>query len=143
MENYNYPPPQPQQTSVLGIISLVFAIIALIVSFIPCFGYFAIFIALIPIISSIIVLAQAKKTGEPKGLAIAGLAIGSVALLIGLFWGILLGGFTNQLHENLNNHNYYDTTDSIEEPYYQEEEEEAENPDVEIFTEETDSTQQE
>ncbi|WP_121964046.1 DUF4190 domain-containing protein [Myroides sp. N17-2] len=141
MQNNNYPPPAPtQQTSVLGIISLVFAIIALVVSFIPCFGYFAIFIALVPIIASIVVLVQAKKTGEPKGLAIAGLAIGGVALLIGLFWGILLGGFTSQLQKDLNNHDYYDTTDSIEEPYYQEEE--AEDTDVEIFTEDTDTTAQ-
>lgn len=141
MQNNNYPPPAPtQQTSVLGIISLVFAIIALIVSFIPCFGYFAIFIALIPIIASIIVLVQAKKTGEPKGLAIAGLAIGSVALLIGLLWGSLLGGLGSQIQKDMNNRDYYDTTDSVEEPYSYDEE--AEDTDVEIFTEDTDTTAQ-
>ncbi|MCC9041633.1 DUF4190 domain-containing protein [Myroides sp. M-43] len=141
MQNYNYPPQQPQQqTSVLGIISLVFAIIALIVSFIPCFGYFAIFIALIPIIASIIVLVQAKKTGEPKGLAIAGLAIGGVALLIGIFWGTLLGGIGSQIQKDLReNQDRYNINDTVEEPYYYEDD--TDNQEVEIFTEETDTIQ--
>lgn len=141
MENYNYPPSQPQpqqpqqQTSVLGIISLVFSIIALVVSFIPCFGFIAIVIALIPIIASIIVLVQSQKTGEPKGLAIAGLAIGGVALLIGLFWGSLLGSFGSHMK---NDYNYYDTTDTVQETYYEEDTTPAEEQDVEIFTEESD-----
>ncbi|MGL5275342.1 DUF4190 domain-containing protein [Myroides sp.] len=143
MENYNYPPlqpqyPQPQPTSVLGIISLVFAIVALVVSFIPCFGYFAIFIALIPIISSIIVLVQAKRTREPKGLAIAGLAIGGVALMIGLFWGSLLGGIGSQIQNDIRiNQDRYGINDSLEEPYYYEEDE-SNGENVEIFTEESD-----
>lgn len=142
MENYNYQQPQHNReqghTSSLSIISLVFSIIALVVSFIPCFGFIAIIIALIPVIASIIVLVQAKKTNEPKGLAIAGLTIGGIALLIGLVWGVLLGAFGKHM-EDLNNQNqgYYNDTDSIEEPYYYEEEE-SNGENVEIFTEEPD-----
>lgn len=144
MENYNHlptqQPKQQPQASALSIISLVFAIIALVVSIIPCFGSIAIIIALVPVIASIIVLVQAKKTNEPKGLAIAGLAIGGVALLIGLVWGVLLGAFGKHMKDiNIQNQGYYNNMDSIEESYYYEEATPAEEQqNVEIFTEESD-----
>jgi len=142
MENYNSPTQQHNReqghTSSLSIISLVFSIIALIVSFIPCFGFIAIIIALIPIVASIIVLIKSKTTKEPKGLAIAGLTIGGIALLIGLVWGALLGAFGKHMDDlNIQNHEYYNDMDSIEEPYYYEEDE-SNSENVEIFTEESD-----
>ncbi|MDR2223991.1 MAG: DUF4190 domain-containing protein [Flavobacteriaceae bacterium] len=92
MENAYNPPPTPTQpqTPILGILSLILGIFALIVSFIPCFGSVAVFIAIAPIILGIISIVQANKKGGQKGLGIAGLSIGIIALLIGLFWGLIL-----------------------------------------------------
>ncbi|MDR0229237.1 MAG: DUF308 domain-containing protein [Flavobacteriaceae bacterium] len=92
MQNNYTPPPTPQQSStpVAGIISLISGIFALVISFIPCFGTVAVFVAIVPIILGIVSITHANKNGGQKGLGIAGLCIGAVALLIGLFWGMVL-----------------------------------------------------
>lgn len=62
----------------LGIGGLVLGIIALIVSFVPCFGIYALFIGIIAAVISIagIVIASQKSVG--KGLLIAGLVVSLV-----------------------------------------------------------------
>lgn len=57
----------------LAITGLVIGILALIVSFVPCFGVYAIIIGVIGLIVSIIALILASKNNYPKGLIIAAL----------------------------------------------------------------------
>ncbi len=59
----------------LGIASLVLGILALVISFIPCLGMYAIFPGIIAIILGAIAFMQANKAKSPKGLIIAALVI--------------------------------------------------------------------
>lgn len=132
--NFNIPTPNTQ-TPVLGIIALVLGIISILISFIPCVGVFATILAVPAVILGIVSIVQANKTGGQKGMGIAGLCLGIVALFIALFWTILLTAFApsmkdiydETLYPTLND-DYYDdqadiyVTDSIVEPeYYMEE----------------------
>ena len=57
----------------LGITGLVIGILALLVSFIPCFGVYALIIGIIAIVFAVAALAIALKHDHPKGLIIAAL----------------------------------------------------------------------
>ncbi len=59
----------------LGIAGLVLGIIALIISFIPCLGMWAIIPGIIAIVFSAIAFSQANKANASKGLVIAALII--------------------------------------------------------------------
>ncbi len=59
----------------LGIAGLVLGIIALIISFIPCLGMWAILPGIVAITLSAIGYAQANKINAPKGIIIAALVI--------------------------------------------------------------------
>jgi hypothetical protein len=91
----------------LGIASLILAILALIFSFIPCFGYFAIAPAALAILFGALGLVQASKANAPRGLILSGLIIGIIAFLIAGAWGLLISGGTN-------------STDYIEEEFVEE-----------------------
>ncbi len=69
----------------LGIGGLVLGILALIVSFIPCFGIYALFIGVLAIIVSVvgIIFAVQKKVG--KGLLIAAIVVALLGSAIA-FW---------------------------------------------------------
>ncbi|OMP29944.1 SH3 domain-containing protein [Mangrovimonas sp. DI 80] len=60
-------------TNGLAITGLVLGILALVVSFIPCFGVYAILIGVIGLIVSLITFILASKNNYPKGLIIAAL----------------------------------------------------------------------
>lgn len=106
MENYT-PPPVPQQksgnnTQVLGILALVSGIIALVTSFIPCFGIIALIVAVVAVVLGILAISSAKKFNESKGLGIAGLVLGAIGLIILLAWGALLASFTTAAFKDIN-----------------------------------------
>ena len=67
----------------LGIAALITAIITFILAVIPCLGVVAIVPGIIAIVLASIGLSQAARRNEPRGLLIAGLIIGIIALLIG------------------------------------------------------------
>ena len=66
----------------LGIAGLVLGIIALIISFIPCLGMYALIPGVIAIILSAVGYAQASKSNSKKGLIIAALVISIVGTSI-------------------------------------------------------------
>ena len=66
----------------LGIAGFILGIVALIVSFIPCFGMYAIFPGAIGIILSAIALSQANKGNGAKGLIIAGLIVSIIGTAV-------------------------------------------------------------
>jgi len=66
----------------LGVAGLVLGIIALIISFIPCLGMWALIPGIIAIVFSAIAFSQANKVNAAKGLVIAALAISIVGTAI-------------------------------------------------------------
>jgi membrane-bound ClpP family serine protease len=69
----------------LGIGSLVLGILAAVVSFIPCFGMYAVFIGAAALVLAIVGLVMSSKSKSPKGLLIAGLVCAAVGVGIGAF----------------------------------------------------------
>lgn len=67
----------------LGIAGFVVAVVAVIFSFIPCLGMWAVIPGAVAIILTAIAYSQASKEGANKNLIIAGLIIGITATLLG------------------------------------------------------------
>ena len=68
----------------LGIAGLIVGIIALVVSFIPCFGIYAFLIGLLGLVLSGIAMYIAVKNGAEKGLIIAALIISALGTIIAI-----------------------------------------------------------
>jgi len=64
------------------ITSLILGILGTITAFIPCFGFWAVLFGLISIIFGGIGLGQSIKADENKGLGMAGLILGVVAVIL-------------------------------------------------------------
>ncbi len=154
-QNINTPPPPQQQSTqqnvppkssntpqVLGIIGLVFGIIALVISFIPCLGLYAIFPGVLAIILSVVGLVLANKSEGSKGLIIAALVISIIATLVsGYQYYVLsrtasnlqdaanaLEEFNNQMEKAMDDDSVYeDEATADEEDEYYEEDEEVDN----------------
>lgn len=75
-----------------GIAGLVTGIVALLLSFIPCFGGAAILIGGAAIVFGAIAVSRANTTNSPKGMGIAGVSLGSLAALIGILWMVFVVG---------------------------------------------------
>lgn len=77
----------------MAVAGLVLGIMAIVISFIPCIGLLAIMPAILGIIFSVVGLSQAKKTGQGKGMAIAGLVLSLLAIAwIPIFILLIMGG---------------------------------------------------
>src|SRR5688572_25826262 len=70
----------------LGTAGLVVGIIALLFSFIPCLGLWAIVPAIVGIILSAIGRKQAKRANAPTGMATGGLVCSIIAGAIAIYW---------------------------------------------------------
>lgn len=86
MENTTQPTPPASNGRGLGTAGLVVGIIALLFSFIPCLGLWAIVPAIVGIVLSAISMKQAGRVGAPKGMATAGLVCAIVAAAIAIYW---------------------------------------------------------
>ncbi|MDP1802383.1 MAG: DUF4190 domain-containing protein [Bacteroidota bacterium] len=86
MEQNNTTTPAANNGKGLGIAGMILGILAIIVSFVPCFGWWAIVLAVVGVILSAISMSQAKKANAPKGMAIAGLICSILAIIIGSIW---------------------------------------------------------
>jgi hypothetical protein len=78
--------PSPNDGKGLGTAGLVVGIIALLFSFIPCLGMWAIVPAIVGIILCSISMRHASKANAPKGMATAGLVCSIVAAAIAAYW---------------------------------------------------------
>ena len=65
----------------MAVAGLVLGIVAIVLSFIPCVNLFGFLPAVLGLIFSIIGLSKAKKTGEGKGMSVAGLICSILALV--------------------------------------------------------------
>jgi hypothetical protein len=88
------PPAQATQVSVLGILSIVQGGGALVTSFIPCVGVFAIVTGVIGLILGVIGISVAKNSGgrQAKTLPVIGTSLNGAAIAIGCVWVLLLNG---------------------------------------------------
>ena len=91
-----------------GIAGLVLGLIALIFSFIPCLGMYAIFPGVLAIILAAVALMQANKGNGPKGLIIAALIVSLIGTAVAVYQYSVLkeaaSAFTGELEgikENL------------------------------------------
>ncbi len=73
----------------MAVAALVLGIVAVVLSFIPCASIIGLPCAILGIIFGALGINQANKTGEGKGMAIAGLVCSIVSILIWVlayFW---------------------------------------------------------
>lgn len=89
MENTNIYENNGQGFAIAG---LVTGIVALLLSFIPCFGGAAILIGAAAIVFGAVAVSRANATNSPKGMGIAGVSLGSLAAVIGILWMIFVVG---------------------------------------------------
>jgi phosphate/sulfate permease len=68
----------------LGVAALITGIITFVLAVIPCVGMIAIIPGIITIVLASVGLSQASRNDSPKGILIAGLIIGIIAMLISL-----------------------------------------------------------
>jgi hypothetical protein len=66
----------------LGIAALITGIITFVLAVIPCVGIIAIIPGIITVVLASVGLSQASRADSPRGVVIAGLVIGIVALMI-------------------------------------------------------------
>ncbi len=66
----------------LGIAALITGIITFVLAVIPCVGVIAIIPGIITIVLASVGMSQASRSDSPKGVLIAGLIIGAVAVMI-------------------------------------------------------------
>jgi len=84
-----------------AIAALVVGIIALLFSFIPCFGGAAILIGATAVVFGAVSLSRAGATKAPKGMGIAGLSLGGIAVLISIVWILFIVGTKGKFINNL------------------------------------------
>lgn len=80
----------------MGIASLVLGILALIVSFVPCVGVYALVFSILGVILGAVGIVKAKKSGEGKGLSIGGLVCNIVATAIAIWWFVVMGAVVTE-----------------------------------------------
>ena len=83
----------------LGIASLVLGILALVISFVPCLGMYALFPGIIAIVLGGVAFMQANKAGSSKGLIIAALVISILGTAIAGWQYAVLASATSDLME--------------------------------------------
>ena len=102
-----------------GVASLIIGLIAFLFSFIPCVGIIAIFIGIAAIVFGAVSITKANVVKGPKGLGIAGVSLGTVALLVQLLWVMFFVNLGNQanLEEKIQSFfNWSDNKSKIDEP---------------------------
>lgn len=75
----------------MGVASLVLGIVTLIISFIPFCNTVAFLPSVIGLILGIVDIVKKNKAGEPKGIAIAGVVLCTIALVVFIVWSFFLG----------------------------------------------------
>lgn len=95
----------PQLKNGLGVAGMVCGIIGLVLGFIPLFGiFFAVPLGILGVVFGAVGLRRAKR-GEAnnRGMAIAGLVTGILALVVGIILFAAIYSAANKLHNDLNN----------------------------------------
>lgn len=75
----------------LGVAALVTAIVTFVIAVIPCVGLIAVIPGIIAVVLASVGLSQASKNSSPRGVLLAGLIIGIVAILISMSQIMVVG----------------------------------------------------
>lgn len=70
---------------IIAIIGLVIAILSLLVSLIPCIGYYALGPSIVSVICSIVGIIYLKKAGKAASVAIVGVLLGAMAVASAIY----------------------------------------------------------
>lgn len=85
----------------MGIAALILGILALLVAFIPVFGFIAFFPAIAGLVLGIVDVVNKSKKNESKGTSIAGIILNSIAIVVMIVWifvlPFLIAGMGNQM----------------------------------------------
>ena len=84
----------------LGIAALITGIITFVLAVIPCVGLIAFVPGIIAIILASVGLSQASRNNSPKGILLAGLIIGIVAIMISFSQLFVAGKIVQKAHKN-------------------------------------------
>ena len=92
-----------RQTNTLSIVGMIIGILSLLFSFLPCVGMIGSLIGIAGIIVSIFGYRRAKEDGSPTLMGIIGIATSALAIIIGIFWGVLFAKATKdiEIEENI------------------------------------------
>ena len=83
----------------LGIAALITGIITFVLAVIPCVGMIAIIPGIIAIVLASVGLSQASRNDSPKGILLAGLIIGIIAVLISISQLFIAGKIVEKAHK--------------------------------------------
>lgn len=91
------------QTNVVGVISLVIGILAVLFSFIPCIGLYAFIPGGVGLILGAIglVMSYSSDGRYKRGMPIAGLSVNAVAILFGLSWIFVINHWTKKFDKEI------------------------------------------
>ena len=90
---------QQNQGQGFAIASLVIGIFALLFSIIPCVGVSAILLGIVAIVFGIVGLTRPNMISGSKGMSIAGISLGGVAIFVAIFWLIFVVGSKSILQD--------------------------------------------
>lgn len=75
----------------MGVASLVLGILALVIAWVPCVGVYALVFSILGVILGLCGMSAAKKTGQGKGISIAGFVCNAIATAIAIWWFLGVG----------------------------------------------------
>jgi hypothetical protein len=89
------------ETNVVGVISLVIGILAVLFSFIPCLGLYAFIPGGVGLILGVIglLMSYSSEGRYKRGMPIAGLSVNAVAILFGLSWIFVINHWKKELNK--------------------------------------------
>jgi lysylphosphatidylglycerol synthetase-like protein (DUF2156 family) len=80
----------------LGVAALITGIITFVLAVIPCVGIIAIIPGIIAIVLASVGLSQAARQNSPRGVLVAGLVLGIIAVMISFSQVFVVGRFASQ-----------------------------------------------
>jgi len=87
----------------MGAASLIFGVIAIIISLVPYCNYFALMPAVIGLVMGVVDVVNKAKNKEPHGLGISGIVLNAVAILLLSLWAFFSGMLAEDNIEGRNN----------------------------------------
>lgn len=89
-----------------AIAGLVIGIVAIILAIIPCLNIAALFFGIMAVIFSSLAYSQANKDNQPRGIALGGIIISSIAIFIAVLWLVIFASFTDKIKHHFHHFNW-------------------------------------
>jgi uncharacterized membrane protein len=92
----------PRQSNGLAVAALVLGIVGAVFGLIPLTFFIAFICGVLAVIFGFVGLGKARRGAEHKGMAIAGLVLGFVALVLGIVGVVIVNDTANEIDKILN-----------------------------------------